>query len=465
MASIYKRKKGKNEPYLYQYRDHRGKRRTEKGFTDRGLTEQAAAKREAEARMRLTGLIDADLERVAATKQSPIEEHLKAFEGNLADNTSKYVKLTMSRVRRIVEGCGFASLAGIDAEAVQIFLRSLRKTDDIGHKTYNHYLQALDTFCNWCVSTKRLSRNPIIGLERLNTAVDVRHPRRALTTEEVSQLIQSARSSGLRIQGYTGEQRARIYILSYMTGLRKKELASLTPRSFALDIVPPTVTVEAACSKHRRKDVLPLHPELVVMLCGWLRGLAQGEKLFPLLAVRKTWIMVKKDLERVGIAYETAEGIADFHAAGRHTHITELLRNGVSLPEAKELARHSDVNMTMRYAHIGIADQAKAVANLPAPQHRCESATIATSKDDGALHGRCISGDVESQSVSLDGTDASGQKRQNPCTGKGFDADRRQLSSTGKARVTGLEPATSNVTGWRSKPTELHPRNALFRKY
>ena len=80
--------------------------------------------------------------------------------------------------------------------------------------------------------------------------------------------------------------------------------------------------------------------------------------------------MVKKDLERVGIAYETEEGIADFHAAGRHTHITELLRNGASLPEAKELARHSDVSMTMKYTHIGLSDQAKAVANLPAPQRR-----------------------------------------------------------------------------------------------
>jgi hypothetical protein len=68
--------------------------------------------------------------------------------------------------------------------------------------------------------------------------------------------------------------------------------------------------------------------------------------------------MVRKDLERVGIEYESDDGFADFHAAGRHTHITELLRNGVSLPEAKELARHSDVNM-MRYTHIGMDDRAK----------------------------------------------------------------------------------------------------------
>ncbi len=75
--------------------------------------------------------------------------------------------------------------------------------------------------------------------------------------------------------------------------------------------------------------------------------------------------MVKKDLERVGIPYrDDQERVADFHAAGRHTHITELLRNGVSVPEAKELARHTNVRMTMKYAHIGLDDQAKAIAKL-----------------------------------------------------------------------------------------------------
>ena len=35
------------------------------------------------------------------------------------------------------------------------------------------------------------------------------------------------------------------------------------------------------------------------------------------------------------------------------------------LEEAYELARHSDVTMTMRYTHIGLQDQAKAIENLP----------------------------------------------------------------------------------------------------
>ena len=75
--------------------------------------------------------------------------------------------------------------------------------------------------------------------------------------------------------------------------------------------------------------------------------------------------MIRNDLEAAGIPYTTKDGDADFHAAGRHTYITELLRNGTSLVAARELARHSDVTMTMRYTHIGLKDQAKGIENLP----------------------------------------------------------------------------------------------------
>jgi integrase len=438
MASIFKRRKGKNEPYTIQYVDHLGNRRTVQGFTDKGLSEQLAGKLEGEARLRRTGMIDADQERLTATKQAPLAGLLDSFEGSLADNSPKYVKLTMSQVRRVVNGASFKTLADLDPEAVQAFLRGLRKSDDIGHRTYNQYLQAMGTFCNWCVLTKRLPSNPLVGIERLNTAVDVRHARRALTAEEVAKLIDSARHSGVRIQGFTGAQRARIYLVAFLTGLRRNELASLTRRSFALDAAVPTITVEATNSKHRRKDVLPLHPELVTVLRPWLKGLEPAEKLFPMLARRKTWRMVKKDLERVGIAYKTEEGIADFHAAGRHTHITELLRNGATLAEAKELARHSDIKTTMKYTHIGLKDQARAVANLQAP-----NTPRAARSQDAALHGRCISGGSAGQSPSSSGNDPAVTKRENPCEGKGFGVVCHRVALDDLVGATGFEPATS----------------------
>ena len=334
-----------------------------KAFTDKKETETLAARLEHEAMLRKRGIIDPDEEMQAEKRKVSLEEHLTAFEKSLGKATGRHVKLTMSRIRKIITEAEMIRPSDIEPEVVEAVLQEMLNADEIGHKTYNHYVQAMQQFCRWMVP-KRMSVNPLAGMEKLNTEVDIRHPRRALTPEEFQKLIDSARSSGVKIQCFSGEERARIYTISYLTGLRRKEIASLTPRSFDLTSDPPTLTVEASCSKHRRKDVLPLHRELVLQLKDWLKD-APDEPLFPKLEKRRTWLMVKKDLERVGIPYRNEEGIADFHAAGRHTHITELLRNGASLPEAMELARHSDIKMTMRYTHIGIEDQHQAVQNIP----------------------------------------------------------------------------------------------------
>ncbi|MBA2114093.1 tyrosine-type recombinase/integrase [Bremerella alba] len=378
MASIFKRtrdKKKKHAAWYVSYTDHRGKRRTKKGFTDKSLTEQLAAKLESDARMRKTGLIDPDQEAAAESRRSELETHLKAFEQVLErrKNTPKHVKLTMGRIRRVIDGCKFKTLGDLRTEKVETFLGKIQQDDDLGHRTYNHYVQAIEQFGIWLVDSRKLPSNPVVGLTRLNNEVDVRRNRRALTQDEFKRLVQSARESDTSIQCYDGETRAKIYILSYMTGLRRGELASLTPANFDLASQPATVTIPATISKHRKKDVLPLHPDLVTFLHVWLKDLQSCEVLFPHLAKRRTWLMVKKDLERVGIAYETPEGVADFHAAGRHTHITELLRNGSSLPEARMLARHADINMTMKYTHIGIQDQAKALKGLPSSWQRIGS--------------------------------------------------------------------------------------------
>ena len=107
MATIYKRtrdKGKKNVVYWIQYLDHAGRRRTKRGFSDKGLTEQLAGRLENEAMLRRQGLIDPDEERASEWKSTPLSDHLSAFEKSLGrkDNTPKHVRLTMSRVRRIV---------------------------------------------------------------------------------------------------------------------------------------------------------------------------------------------------------------------------------------------------------------------------------------------------------------------------------------------------------------------------
>jgi hypothetical protein len=93
------------------------------------------------------------------------------------------------------------------------------------------------------VSSKRLPSNPVAGIDRLNVETDVRHKRRALTPVEVARLVRAARESGCEVQGYPGELRARVYLMS---GRRRLELGSLTPLSFKRDDAQPTLVVEAA---------------------------------------------------------------------------------------------------------------------------------------------------------------------------------------------------------------------------
>ena len=141
--------------------------------------------------------------------------------------------------------------------------------------------------------------------------------------------------------------------------------------------------------------------------------------------------MVKKDLERAGIPYVTSAGVADFHEAGRHTHITELLRSGASLPEARELARHSDIKMTMRYTHIGIDDQAKALAALPNPcQHIVSSSAVPGGAEAAGNVANSQSSAADKDDGSADGdspSDADQQKTAPPVE-DGADWRRRELN-------------------------------------
>ena len=368
MASIFKRgrdKANRNSCYWIAYTDSKGRRRTKKGFADKRLSEQLAAKLEEEVR-----LVRAGLQRepnLLEPSKADIEGYLGDYGASLATRgvTKKHIQLALSRIRKVVAGCGFRAIRDISPEAVEGYLGERRSTEDLGSRTFNHYVQTMDSFCRWLVVKRHLRTNPLLGMARLNAEADVRHKRRALSTDELSRVIQGARKSEKTVENYGGEMRARCYLFSYFTGLRRREMGSLTQDNFDLAHDPPILRLEAACSKHRRADVLPLHPQLLVELKQWLDELEPGERLFPGFEKKKAWLMVKKDLERVGIAYRNEQGVADFHAAGRHSYITGLVRSGAKLADARELARHRDIRMTMRYTHIGLDDQAAALSALP----------------------------------------------------------------------------------------------------
>ncbi len=351
---------------------------------DKAKAHQLLNKLLTDAAMREHGLADPH----AGHKRRPLADHIGDWERDLLNRgrTPKHASLSAGRVRRAVEACKFASIPDLSASRVQEYLAELRQ-GGAGVATCNHVLTALKMFCRWLVKDRRAAGSPLAHLSAGNAQVDRRHRRRDLSGEELALLLEVTRQAPTRF-GLTGPDRAMLYAVAVYTGLRASELASLAPESFALDTDPPTVTVEAGYSKHRREDVLPLHAGLAARLRAWLAGKPLAAPLWPgkwatlfkagpmlhadLEAARKAWIGQVEGEEQMRreegdfLAYRDGEGrVADFHAL-RHTFISNLARAGVTPKVTQALARHSTITLTLdRYAHVGLHDVAAGVRALP----------------------------------------------------------------------------------------------------
>ena len=190
-------------------------------------------------------------------------------------------------------------------------------------------------------------------------------------------MLAAASASAAVFRGLTGRDRAALYSVAMTTGFRVAELASLTPSSFDLAAEPATATVEAAYSKNRRESVQPLPADVAAALRDYLDGRPAAAPVWPGGWAGDAADMLRLDLDAAGIAFRDAEGrVADFHAL-RHSFITLLQRSGVHPKLAQELARHSDIRLTMNvYTHARLHDLAGAVDGLPSllPAGRQEEA-------------------------------------------------------------------------------------------
>ena len=329
-------------------------------------------------------------------RRRPLADLLAEYERHVRDKggTTKEARQAARRCEIAFAAVGFATLKDLDATPAERWLaerRRLPKADGgFGPATSNHYRKSLVAFGNWLVKARRAAENPFRHVPKVNEEVDVRHERRPLTADEFARVLEAARL-GRVYRRQPGSDRRMLYLVGGATGLRASELASLTPESFALDADPPAVVVEAGYSTHRRRDRVPLHLDLIPELRGWLAGKPAGAPVWPGKWAKHTEAvdMVRRDMEVARAAWLTEAGsaadraereasdfllyrdrdgrVADFHAL-RHTFITELVRAGVAPKDAKGLARHSTITLTMgRYAHVGIRDTAAAVSRLTLP--------------------------------------------------------------------------------------------------
>jgi integrase len=293
-----------------------------------------------------------------------------------AGHSTKYVDNTVRWVESVIKGIKANWFDDISASAVQEFLGGIAKLGR-SPSTVNNYLAASQTFLNWAVKDRRIGSNPLKAVAKRNIAVDLRRRRRSLTIEELGRVIEAA-ERGKSVEGADGSMRAMAYTLAGYLGLRRAEIGSL--RESDIDFENGLLTVRAAVSKNRKQAELPMHPTLSERLRQYLATRRPASPDDPIVPVgeRDTAEMIRRDLKAAGIDFETDSGRVDFHSL-RVSFASNLGRSGVPIQTARELMRHSSVDLTARvYTKLELRDLDGAVRQLPglAPTPSKESAKL-----------------------------------------------------------------------------------------
>ena len=163
--------------------------------------------------------------------------------------------------------------------------------------------------------------------------------------------------------------------LMLVTGLRLQELLALTPADIAEDgsfvsVNKAVKTVNGtpvlgdpkSATSHRVIPVPPQHQHIAV----WLRK--NGGQIYLWCApARRNLLCDVSSVRRK--YYKTIESISGIRRLSphccRHTYVTLLQQNGVSMETIAKLTGHSDIKTTGHYLHVSNETLEKAVAQLP----------------------------------------------------------------------------------------------------
>ena len=394
------------EFYTIQYFDEHGRRqKVSTRCAEKDSAQQVANNLEREADLRRRGMVDTAAERYAQEGCRRIDEHVADFRELLVakGNTGKHVEETVARVEFVLGKARIEFVHQLSPSLIQQAIKGIR---DRGRSvsTANSYLRAVKSFSNWLRKDKRTPDDALMSLKAYNAKEHkARHARRDVTPEELEYLLWFVEQYTTPTHRMPGPDRAVLYRVALGTGYRVNELRSLTPASFDLQADPPTITVEAAYSKRRRRDEQPIRTDLAVLLRLWLADRKTDERVFrnmprypartlkaDLDAARAAWIKEAETDDEVAtrrksqfLRYVTKDGeYADFHAF-RHTYISGIVASGASVKTAQTLARHSSVELTVgRYSHTRLQDLQGAVESLPSLVTLRPSAPGATDTED-----------------------------------------------------------------------------------
>lgn len=275
-------------------------------------------------------------------------------------------KFTASMVQNFKD---YLDRAAEEITALEISTWRVNEKERTGNKdkSINHKVTALKTVLNFGVTNDLIEANPLAKLKKLKET-DSSTKTRYLTEDERARLLaaldkydkeqrearqrtrQHAKGKGLpSMEGWAFANYFKpVILLSLNTGIRRHALLSL--RWDDVDLEAGIVTLRAETAKSKKTAVLPLNSTALCVLRQWREQRADDNPLiFP--SPQTGGVMDNCNRSFRWLLREA--GIAKFRWHDmRHDFASRLVMAGVDLNTVRELMTHSDISMTLRYAHL-----------------------------------------------------------------------------------------------------------------
>jgi len=283
----------------------------------------------------ITGMWSKSMEQ-AMMKEQPLEQLVATFLSDLAHaNCSHHTRHAYTA--DLAQLCAFyhGPVQTITAEVLRGFFSThlhLRPA------TRARKQAAVARFLTWAHQHEVLDANPMLKIERVK--LDPPQPR-GIERDQIERIL----------KGIPPEcQRDRLFFrLLLETGLRVSEGLFLYMEDIDLSLDNEHLTVMGKGGK--RRTVLLDDPRLVQQLRAYLKRM--GYKHGPLFRAEKNGRggpLRYQSMQERWDHYCTQVGVVCTIHQLRHTHATELINGGVSLPTIRKRLGHKNLQTTLRYA-------------------------------------------------------------------------------------------------------------------
>lgn len=255
---------------------------------------------------------------------------------------------------RLVQKDYHGLLSGPASEITQLAIEELRedrrRSSGITCSTANKSVTAIKALLNWAAKRGLIPDNPLANLQKLKE-VDSCQKTRYLSPAERTRLCEV-------INNRTDLMKPMI-IIALNTGIRRGSLFALEWDD--VNFAERTITLNAENAKSKKQMIIPMNQVVIDALLAW-REISEKNKLVfssprsggLLNNVKKTWASILKQAEIENFRWHDM----------RHDFASQLVMKGVDLNTVRELLGHSDLKITMRYAHLAPGIKRNAVELL-----------------------------------------------------------------------------------------------------